>query len=134
MFKLDNSNLKTWNGTPIENGQLEILYERMNEMVHRIKPDRSELDMVFEVMLKLGVPLSFSVEKIDVNGKAGYAVGEDCLLLVCLEPDLQSEDMELIADYVPAKAVIASDSFSDDTATVNAYYILRDRGVDLKLV
>ncbi len=69
MFKLDNSNLKTWNGTPIENGQLEILYERMNEMVHRIKRDRSELDMVFEVMLKLGVPLSFPVEKIDVNGK-----------------------------------------------------------------
>ncbi len=134
VFKLDSSNLKTWDGTPIEKGQLEILYERMNEMVHRIKPDRSELDMVFEVMLKLGVPLSFPVEKIDVNGKAAYTVGEDCLLLVCLAPDLQPEDMELIADYAPAKAVIASDSFADDTATANAYYILRDRGVELKLV
>ncbi len=55
-------------------------------------------------------------------------------MLVCLEPDLQPDDMELIADYAPAKAVIASDSFSDDTATVNAYYILRDRGVVLRLV
>ncbi len=134
VFKLDSSNLKTWDGTPIEKGQLEILYERMNEMVHRIKPDRSDLDMVFEVMLKLGVPLSFPVGKIDVNGKAAYTVGEDCLLLVCLAPDLQPEDMELIADYAPAKAVIASDSFADDTATANAYYILRDKGVELKLL
>ncbi len=134
VFKLDSSNLKTWDGTPIENGQLEILYERMNEMIHRIKPDRSDLDMVFEVMLKLGVPLSFPVGQIDVNGKPAYTVGEDCLLLVCLAPDLQPEDMELIADYAPAKAVIASDSFADDTATANAYYILRDKGVELKLV
>jgi len=134
VFKLDSSNLKTWDGTPIENGQLEVLYERMNEMIHRIKSDRSDLDMVFEVMLKLGVPLSFPVGKIDINGKTAYTVGEDCLLLVCLAPNLQPEDMELIADYAPAKAVIASDSFADDTATANAYYILRDKGVELKLL
>ncbi len=102
---------------------------------HVFKPDRSDLDMVFEVMLKLGVPLSFPVGKIDVNGKAAYTLGEDCLLLVCLAPDLQPEDMELIAaDYATAKAVIASDSFADDTATANAYYILRDKSVELKLL
>jgi len=61
-------------------------------------------------------------------------VGEDCLLLICLAPDIQPEDVALMAEYAPAKAVIARDSFADDTAISNAYYILRDRGVALKLL
>ena len=56
------------------------------------------------------------------------------LLLVCLAPDIQPEDVEQMAEYAPAKAVISRDSFADDTAMANAWYILRDRGVDLKLV
>ena len=109
------------------------LANRMNAMIHRVKPDRSDLDMVFEVMLKLGVPLDFPVTEVSVNGKTAYSVGEDCLLLVCLTPDIQPEDMEQMAEYAP-KAVISRDSFTDDTAMANAWYILRDRGVDLKLV
>ena len=85
-------------------------------------------------MLKLGVPLDFPVTEVSVNGKTAYSVGEDCLLLVCLSPDVQPEDVEQMAEYAPAKAVISRDSFADDTAMANAWYILRDRGVDLKLV
>lgn len=69
-----------------------------------------------------------------INGKTAYSVGEDCLLLVCLAPDVQPEDVEQMAEYAPAKAIISRDSFADDTAMANEYYILRDRGVELKLV
>ena len=58
VFKLDSSNLKTWDDTPLEREQLEILYDRMNDMIDRVKPDRGDLDMVFEIMLKMGVPLT----------------------------------------------------------------------------
>ena len=137
VFKLDSSNLKTWDAAPIGPQAGDVIGElanRMNAMIHRVKPDRSDLDMVFEVMLKLGVPLDFPVAEVSVNGKTAYSVGEDCLLLVCLTPDIQPEDMEQMAEYAPAKAVISRDSFADDTAMANAWYILRDRGVDLKLV
>jgi len=87
-----------------------------------------------KLMRKLGVPLDFPVTEVSVNGKTAYSVGEDCLLLVCLAPDIQPEDVEQMAEYAPAKAVISRDSFADDTAMANAWYILRDRGVDLKLV
>ncbi len=110
------------------------LYERMNGMVQRIKPDRADLDMVFEVMLKLGVPPTYPVTPVNINGKTAYSVGEDCLLLVFLAPDVQTEDVEQMAEYAPAKAIIARDSFADDTAISNAYYILRDRGVALKML
>ena len=87
-----------------------------------------------KLMRKLGVPLDFPVTEVSVNGKTAYSVGEDCLLLVCLAPDVQPGDVEQMAEYAPAKAVISRDSFADDTAMANAWYILRDRGVDLKLV
>ena len=137
VFKLDSSNLKTWDAAPIDPQAGDVIGElanRMNAMIHRVKPDRSDLDMVFEVMLKLGVPLDFPVSEVSINGKTAYSVGEDCLLLVCLAPDIQPEDVEQMAEYAPAKAVISRDSFADDTAMANAWYILRDRGVDLKLV
>ncbi len=137
VFKLDSSNLKTWDAAPIDPQAEDVIGElanRMNAMIHRVKPDRSDLDMVFEVMLKLGVPLDFPVSEVSINGKTAYSVGEDCLLLVCLAPDIQPGDVEQMAAYAPAKAVISRDSFADDTAMANAWYILRDRGVDLKLV
>ncbi|OUN21308.1 site-specific DNA-methyltransferase [Pseudoflavonifractor sp. An85] len=134
VFKLDTSNLKTWDATPIEDEQLDLLYQRMNAMVHRVKPERSDLDMVYEIMLKLGVPLTYSVHAIDVNDKTAYAVGDDYLLLVCLAENVQPEDVEQMTEYAPAKVIISRDSFADDTAMANAYYILRDHQIELKLV
>ena len=134
VFKLDTSNLKTWEGTPIENEQLDLLYQRMNSMIHRVKPERTDLDMIYEIMLKLGVPLTYSVTPFSINNKAVYGVGDDCLLLVCLAENVRPEDVEQMTEYAPAKIIISRDSFADDTAMANAYYILRDHGIELKLV
>ena len=134
VFKLDSSNLQTWDATPVDELRMEDLLNRMNTMINRVKADRSDLDMVCEVMLKLGVPLTYSVNKVAVNSKAAYTVGDDCLLLVCLAADTTPEDVEAMAEYIPAKVIISRDSFANDTAMANAYYILRDRGIELKLV
>lgn len=134
VFKLDTSNLKTWDNTLVAEDDMQLLFDRMNGMIHRVKSDRSDMDMVCEVMLKLGVPLDCSVGKIEINGKTAYTIGKDCLLLVCLAEDVQPGDVEAMAEYAPAKVIIARDSFADDTAMSNAHYILRDRGIELKLV
>lgn len=134
VFKLDTSNLKTWDATPIEDEQLDLLYQRMNTMIHRVKPERTDLDMIYEIMLKLGVPLTYSVTPFSINNKTVYGVGDDCLLLICLAEDVQPEDVEQMTEYAPAKIIISRDSFADDTAMANAYYILREHGIELKLV
>ena len=134
VFKLDTSNLETWDSTPIEHEQLNLLYERMNNMIHRVKSDRSDLDMIFEIMLKLGVPLTYSVNEIQINNKIAYGIGDDYLLLICLADDVQPEDVEQMTEYAPAKIIISRDSFKDDTAMANAHYILRDHEIELKLV
>lgn len=134
VFKLDTSNLKTWDATPIEDEQLDLLYQRMNTMIHRVKPERTDLDMIYEIMLKLGVPLTYSVMPFSIDNKTVYGVGDDCLLLICLVENVQPEDVEQMTEYAPAKIIISRDSFADDTAMANAYYILRDHGIELKLV
>lgn len=134
VLKLDTSNLKTWDAAPVEEEQMTLFVERMNNMVHRVKTDRTDIDMVFEVMLKLGVQPTAVVEKKDVNGKTVYTVGNDSLLLICLAENVKPEDVEVMAEFAPGKIVISRDSFADDTAMANAHYILRDRKIELKLV
>jgi len=134
VFELDSSNLKTWDGTPIQPGEQQQLEQRMNAMLDRVKPDRTDLDMVYEIMLKLGVELAEPITIIDVQVKPAYSIGEDCLLLVCLAPDVTPEMVEEMCDYAPAKLIIGKNSLQDATAMANAHYICQDRQMELKLV
>lgn len=134
VFKLDDSNLKLWDNTPITgDNQLELFTERMNSMIHSIKDDRTDMDVVYEIMLKMGVPLDIPVQYVEVNGKVVYIVGE-FLLMIALFDNITAEDIEAIAAYAPAKIICAEEGFKDDTALSNAHYILRDKQIELKLV
>ena len=134
VFKLDTSNLKLWDNTPITgDSQIEMFTKRMNSMIDSIKDDRTDMDVVYEVMLKMGVPLDMPVQYIEVNGKIVYIVGE-FLLMIALFDNITAEDIESIAAYAPAKIICAESSFKDDSALSNAHYILRDKQIELKLV
>ena len=134
VFKLDTSNLKLWDSTPITgDNQLEMFTERMNSMIESIKDDRSDMDVIYEIMLKMGVTLDTAVQYIEIDGKIVYIVG-DFLLMIALYNDITAEDIDAMAAYAPAKIVCAEQGFKDDTALSNAHYILRDKQIELKLV
>ena len=134
VFRLDSSNLKLWDSTPITgDNQLEMFTERMNSMIDSIKDDRSDMDVIYEIMLKMGVPLDTAVQYIEIDGKIVYIVG-DFLLMIALYNDITAEDIDAMAAYAPAKIVCAEQGFKDDTALSNAHYILRDKQIELKLV
>ena len=134
VFRLDTSNLKLWDSTPITgDNQLEMFTERMNSMIESIKDDRSDMDVIYEIMLKMGVPLDTAVQYIEIDGKIVYIVG-DFLLMIALYNDITAEDIDAMAAYAPAKIVCAEQGFKDDTALSNAHYILRDKQIELKLV
>ena len=133
VFKLDTSNLKIWDNTPITDKQIDLFYKRMNDMIDSIKDDRTDMDVVYEVMLKMGVLLDIPVTYTEINDKIAYVVG-DMLLLICLANNITAEDIEKIADFAPAKIVCAEQGFADDSALSNAHYILKDKEIELKLV
>ena len=142
VFKLDTSNLRIWDNTPITgDNQIEMFTERMNSMIDSIKDDRTDMDVVYEVMLKMGVPLDVPVQYIGVNEKVVYKVVYkvvhivgDFLLMIALFDNITAEDIEAIAEYAPAKIICAEHGFADDSALSNAHYILKDRQIELKLI
>ena len=133
VFKLDTSNLKTWDGTPIQDTQIDLFYERLNAMIDTVKDDRTDMDVVYEVMLKMGIPLDVEVQYMKINDKIAYIVG-DFILMICLADKITAEDIEAMAQYAPAKIICAEAGFADDSALSNAHYILKDRAIELKLV
>lgn len=135
VFKLDTSNLAKWDSSPLENAG--ALFQRLDAIENSVKSDRTELDVVYEVMLKLGVPLDYKVIPIEINDKKAYSIGEDCLVLVCLDygkDGITPEDIEAMCEYLPAKIVSSEQAFKDDTALSNAHYILKDKNIEMKLL
>ena len=133
VFKLDTSNLKAWDGTPIQDKQIDLFYERLNAMIDTVKDDRTDMDVVYEVMLKMGIPLDVEVQYMEINDKIAYIVG-DFILMICLADKITAEDIEAMAQYALAKIICAEAGFADDSALSNAHYILKDRAIELKLV
>lgn len=137
VFKLDTSNLVKWDDTPILDNNTQDLFTRMNNMVESTKTDRTELDVVYEVMLKLGIPVTYKIFETQVNDRKVYSIGEDGLVLVCLDKSnggITPEDITAMCDLAPAKIVAAENAFKDDVALSNAYYISKDKGIEIELL
>ena len=91
-----------------------------------LKPDRSDMDIVFEMMLKWGLELTLPVEKEDAAGYPVYSVayGE---LVCCLAPDLTMKALNAIADMEPRRVLIR-DSILTDTLKLNAIQLFKRVG------
>ena len=140
VFKLDSSNLKIWDSSRFPEDDLLSISNRLHNMIDRVKSDRTDLDVVYEIMLKLGVPLTYSVTPLNIGPagpqgrKTAYSIGDECLLIICLADNLTTEMIEEMADYTPGQIILAEHSMADISAMRNAHYVLRDRNIELKLV
>jgi adenine-specific DNA-methyltransferase len=109
----------------------EQFQRRLDEAVVGIKSDRTALDMVYEIILKTGFHLTEEVSEIDINGKTVYSMG-DAVILICLEENVTTEDVQEMAEYAPAHIVFAEKSFADTSALKNAEFVLKDTGIGIK--
>lgn len=110
VLKLDSSNMKDVYYTPEEYAQMNF---NLEGFMDNIKPDRTEEDLLFQVMLDLGIPLS---AKIRQDGETFYV--NDNYLIACfgrVDTDLITE----IAKKKPYYAVFRDSSFINDSAMVN---------------
>ena len=77
VFKLDTSNLKKWNDQP------EDLMQSLLESVDNFLPGRTQLDVVYEILLKMGIELSTEIEEREVVGEKIYVM-DGGSLMICL--------------------------------------------------
>ena len=133
VFKLDSSNLKLWDDTPVAEDEIEALFDRMAGHIDGLKADRSNTDLVYEILLKMGYPLTAELVTFEVDGLTVYTVANN-EMLICLQPGITVEHTEKLASLQPQKIVLAESSFADNSALSNAYYLLENRNIDLKIL
>ena len=130
VFKLDSSNLKKWDNTPTKN--VDVIQDRIQTSMDYVKEDRTELDLVYEVMLKYGIDLTLPITKTQ-NDKAYIIEAPEYKLLVCTYPNLTIEDIEDFANESVGTYLFADRCFNTDNLLVNAEEILKSRNKEMRL-
>ena len=133
VFKLDTSNIRAWDPNP------DDLEGALLASLDHIEPGRTEEDILYEVLLKLGLDLCVPIETKSIADKSVYSVGAGTLF-ACLDEAIARDDVEPlaagIADWhdmlAPAgecTVVFQDSAFADDVAKTNLAETLKQRGI-----
>lgn len=112
-LRLDRSNMENVYYTPDEVSQQDLF-----SLVDNVKPDRTPEDLLFQVMLDLGVLLSSPIEVKEIAGKKVFNVA-DGFLLACFDHDVTEETVKAIAQMKPYYAVFRDSSMANDSVATN---------------
>lgn len=134
VFKLDSSNLRAWEPKP------DDLEQSLADAMEHIKSDRSEQDILFELLLKLGLKLTVPIEQKKIAGKTVHSIGAGTLM-ACLAEKIATKEVEPLAlgivewhqKLAPAgetQIVFRDSAFADDVAKTNLTAILQQHGLE----
>lgn len=113
VLKLDSCNMKDVYYRPEQYRQ-----SLLEDLGDNIKEDRTPLDLLFQVMLELGKPLSAKIEEKDICDKHVFIVDENDLI-ACFDADVTAETVKAIALLKPLYAVFRDSSLADDAVGSN---------------
>lgn len=127
VFKLDSSNINAWDGDP------ERMQENLLSAAENIKPDRTEADVLYEVLLKYGLDLTLPIEERTIANCTVYNVGMGALFL-CLSEHITNAVAEGIGQWKEELKpetcrVIFRDNGFTDVEKTNAVQTLKRYGV-----
>lgn len=113
VLKCDTSNMKDIYYTPSETQQ-----SLFDTYADNIKEDRTPEDLLFQVMLDLGVLLSSKIEETTIAGKQVFNVA-DGFLIACFDKDVTEETVKAVAEKKPYYAVFRDSSMANDSVATN---------------
>lgn len=113
VFKVDSTNMEDVYYRPADynQGQMELFADN-------IKADRTPEDLLFQVMLDLGILLSSDIEETEIGGKKVFSVSGD-YLIACFDKDVTEETVKAIAQKQPVYAVFRDSSMASDSVATN---------------
>lgn len=132
-FKLATSNIRAWSPQP------QALAQSLFDHMDHVNPDRSEEDILYELLLKLGLDLCTPIEQKIIAGKMAYSVGGG-VLMACLEPQITVAEAEPLALGLVAwmraqqpvgdvSCIFLDSAFENDVAKTNLAAILEQHGI-----
>ena len=127
VLKLDSSNMEDVFYTP---DKFEL--SRLDSLVDNIKADRTSEDLLFQVMLDLGIELSKKIERKAIAGKEVFSVDDD-YLLACFDSDVNETTIEEMAKLHPVHLVIRDASAANDNVLDNFDQIIQLYSAEKKI-
>jgi adenine-specific DNA-methyltransferase len=133
VFKLDNSNIRAWNP------DRDNLEKTLLDHEEHILPGRTEADIVYELLLKLGLDLCVPMESRSIAGKTVGSIGGG-VLMTCLTDKITRDGVEPLAQGIVAwhkelapagdtTCIFRDSAFADDVAKTNLAVILEQYGI-----
>ena len=119
VYRLDESNMQDVYYRPQDLDQ-----SKMDLFGDNVKPDRTEDDLLAQVMLDWGLPLSLKIEQANVVGKKVFKVAENSLF-ACFDKGIDEAFAKEIAKEKPLRLVFKDAGFKDDTAKTNVKQLLK---------
>lgn len=104
----------------------------LDSLVDNIKADRSGEDLLFQVMLNLGIELSAKIERKEIAGKEVFSVDDD-YLLACFDRDVNETTIEEMAKLLPTHLVIRDASAANDNVLDNFDQIIESYSNEKKI-
>ena len=134
VFKLDSSNIRAWQPNR------DDLEKTLLDHAEHIVAGRSEQDILYELLLKLGLDLTVPIEQKVIAGKTVHSIGAGALL-VCLSETINRDTIEPLAQgivgwhkelkpAVDTRVVFRDSAFADDVAKTNLTAILQQHGLE----
>ncbi len=119
MYRLDKSNMQDVYYKPqdYDQGNLDLFADN-------VKSDRSADDLLTQVMLDWGLPLSLKIEQATISGKKVFKVAENSLY-ACFDSGIDEDFAKEIAKDEPLRIVFKDSAFKNDTAKTNVKQLLK---------
>ncbi len=127
VLKLDSSNMEDVFYTP-DKFEPSLL----DSLVDNIKADRSGEDLLFQIMLDLGIELSAKIERKEIAGKKVFSVDDD-YLLACFDTNVNETTIEEMAKLLPTHLVIRDASAANDKVLDNFDQIIESYSNEKKI-
>ena len=113
VLRLDSSNMQDVYYKPADQKQGDLLAQ-----VQNLKNDRTVEDLLFQVMLDLGVPLSAKIEETTIDGKKVFNV-DDGFLVACFDKNITERTIQAVAKQKPYYFVMQDSSMANDSVATN---------------
>ena len=129
VYALDRSNFVPWDATAATDAA--SLERQLELAVDNVLHDRSDEDLLAEILLKTGFPLDTPITQITIAGTPVYQVA-DPGFLVCLAEKVDAPLIKAIAATKPHRVVILDAAFQgNDALKTNAFQAFKDQGVEM---
>ncbi len=129
VFKLDTSNIRKWQP------DYDNIEQSLLDYVDNFVEGRTELDVVYEIMLKYGLDLTYPVDEFTIAGKKVYAIGYG-MLMICLDDEITTEVakgiLAKVKELLPesSRVVFKDNGFKSDSDKTNIKEILKSGGIE----